>query len=299
MAPPHAMRSGDTDLAETLRTTGLTAPAPVAVEFVNSSAPRLMDAVRELWSYRELFFFLAWRDITIRYRQTLLGAAWAVVQPIVTMVVFTFLFGVVVKVPTNGIPAPIFYLSALLPWLYFAATIAASGNSLVGNGYLIKKIYFPRVVLPASGALVGLVDFGIGVLILIAMMAYYGVLSWSLLLWVPLTALLCLFSFAVGTLLSALNVKYRDVKHAIPFLVQIWLFLTPVIYPSSSIPKRFQLLITLNPLTGIIEAFRTATVPSAPLDWGALGISTGIALVVLLAGLAYFRQAEGYFSDIV
>jgi len=205
----------------------------------------------------------------------------------------------VVKVPTNGIPAPIFYLSALLPWLYFSATIAASGNSLVGNGYLIKKIYFPRIVLPASGALVGLVDFAIGVVILAVMIAYYHVLSWNLLLWIPLTLLLWLFSFAVGTLLSALNVKYRDVKHAIPFLVQIWLFLTPVIYPSSSIPRRFQPLITLNPLTGIIEAFRSATVPTAPLDWGALGVSLGITLVILLGGLAYFRQAEGYFSDIV
>jgi lipopolysaccharide transport system permease protein len=269
------------------------------VEFVNSNTPRLLDAARELWIYRELFFFLAWRDITIRYRQTMLGAAWAIVQPLVTMVVFTFLFGVVAKMPTNGIPAPIFYLSALLPWQYFSSTITASGNSLVGNGDLIKKVYFPRIVLPASGALVGLVDLGIGVLILVVMMAYYHVLSWSLVLWAPLTCLLWLFSFAVGTLLSALNVKYRDVKHAIPFLVQIWMFLTPVIYPSSAIPKRFQLLISLNPLTGIIETFRSATMPSAPLKWGALGIASGITLAILLAGLAYFRHAEGQFSDIV
>ena len=180
------------------------------------------------------------------------------------MVVFTFLFGVIVKVPTNGIPAPIFYFSALLPWIYFAGTMNTAGNSLVGNGDLIKKVYFPRLVLPATGALIGLVDLAIGAVILTIMMAYFGVLSWRLLLWLPLTALLWLFSFSVGVLLSAINVKYRDVKHAIPFMVQIWLFLTPVIYPTKAIPPRFSWLLALNPLTGIIEAFRSTTVPSVP-----------------------------------
>ena len=274
------------------------APKPVE-EYASSNAPGLIESARELWSYRELFFFLAWRDITIRYRQTILGAVWAVLQPVVTMVVFTFLFGVIVKVPTNGIPAPIFYFSALLPWLYFAATMNTAGNSLVGNGDLIKKVYFPRLVLPASGALIGLVDMAIGAIILALMMAYYGVLSWRMLLWLPLTVLLWSFCFGVGVLLSAINVKYRDVKHAIPFMVQIWLFLTPVIYPTKAIPPRFSWLLSLNPLSGIIEAFRATTVPSAPFEWSSLLLSIGATVVILIVGVTYFRRVEGYFTDIV
>jgi len=270
-----------------------------AVEWVSSDSPSLLSSLKELWSYRELLFFLAWRDITIRYRQTVLGIAWAVLQPLVTMVVFTVLFGVVVKVPTDGIPAPIFYFSGLLPWLFFANAVPASGASLLGNGYLIKKIYFPRLALPAATALVALVDFAIGVVILIVMMIYYDVMSWRLLLWLPLTLLLWLFSFALGAYLSALNVKYRDVKHAIPFLVQTLVFITPVIYPSSLVPDRFRFLIDLNPLTGLIESFRSATVPVAALDWQALAISGGVTIVLLFLSLAYFRHAEGYFSDIV
>src|SRR4051812_7401677 len=160
-----------------------TALAPTSEEYATSAKPTLAEAVRDIWSYRELFFFLAWRDITIRYRQTILGAAWAVLQPLITMLVFTFLFGVVVKVDTGGIPAPIFYFSGLLPWIYFAATVGNAGNSLVVNGDLLKKVYFPRLTLPGAGALVGLADMAIGALILVAMMAYYGVLSWRLILW--------------------------------------------------------------------------------------------------------------------
>src|SRR4051812_27766480 len=175
--------------ASTMALPSAAVPAKV-VEHTSSATPTLLEAVRDLWSYRELFFFLAWRDITIRYRQTALGAAWAVLQPLITMFVFTFLFGRVVKVNTGGIPGPIFYFSALLPWLYFAATISSAGNSLVSNGDLIKKVYFPRLILPGSGALVPLADLAISAVILVAMMAYYGVLSWRLVLWLPLTALL-------------------------------------------------------------------------------------------------------------
>jgi len=269
------------------------------VEYTTSATPTLVEAARDLWSYRELFFFLAWRDITIRYRQTILGAAWAVLQPMITMLVFTFLFGVVVKVDTGGIPAPIFYFSALLPWMYFAATVTNAGNSLVGNGDLIKKVYFPRLILPASGALVAVADLAIGALILVVMMAYYDVLSWRLVLWLPLTALLFAFSFGMGVVLSAVNVKYRDVKHAIPFMVQIWMFLTPVIYPAKAVPGQFRWLLAINPLTGIIEAFRATVAPSAPFDRLSLLFSLAATILVLIIGTTYFRRVEGTFTDIV
>lgn len=269
------------------------------VEYTTSGSPSLLEGARDLWSYRELFFFLAWRDITIRYRQTILGAAWAVLQPMITMLVFTFLFGVVVKVDTGGIPAPIFYFSALLPWMYFAATVTNAGNSLVSNGELIKKVYFPRLILPGAGALVGLADFAIGALILIAMMIYYGVLGWRVILWLPLTALLFAFSFGMGVVLSAANVKYRDVKYAIPFMIQIWMFLTPVIYPTKAIPHEFRWLLALNPLSGIIEAFRATVAPTLPFDRSSLWLSIGATLLFLIVGMFYFRRVEGYFTDIV
>jgi len=275
------------------------AASPKAVEYTSSGNPSLLEEARDLWSYRELFFFLAWRDITIRYRQTILGAAWAVLQPVITMLVFTFLFGVVVKVDTGGMPAPIFYFSALLPWLYFAATVSNAGNSLVSNGDLIKKVYFPRLILPGAGALIGLADMAIGALILVAMMAYYGVLTWRLVLWLPLTGLLFAFSFGVGVVLSAINVKYRDVKHAIPFMIQIWMFLTRVIYPTNAIPSRFRWILTLNPLSGIIDAFRATVAPSASFDTSSLLLSIAATILVLIIGTTYFRRVEGYFTDIV
>jgi lipopolysaccharide transport system permease protein len=270
-----------------------------AMEYTTSGNPSLMEAARDLWSYRELFFYLAWRDITIRYRQTVLGAAWAVLQPLITMLVFTFLFGVVVKVDTGGIPAPIFYFSALLPWMYFSATVTNAGNSLVSNGDLIKKVYFPRLILPGAGALVGLADFAIGALILVAMMAYYGVLGWRVILWLPLTVLLFAFSFGMGVVLSAANVKYRDVKYAIPFMIQIWMFLTPVIYPTKAIPHQFRWLLALNPLSGIIEAFRATVAPTLPFDRSSLWLSIGATVLFLIVGMFYFRRVEGYFTDIV
>ena len=273
--------------------------SPLPRAFTISGAPSLAETVREVWAYRELLVFLAWRDITIRYRQTLLGASWALLQPLATMAVFAFLFGRVVKVPTNGLPVPLFYLSALLPWIYFSTTVTTAGNSLLANSELIKKVYFPRIILPASGALIGLMDLAVGGVVLVAMIGYYDLLSWRLLLWIPLTALLWLFGAGVAAFLAAVSVRYRDVKYAIPFLIQIWLFVTPVIYPMTAVPPRFALLLSINPLSGIIEAFRATTTPSALVDWPQLGVSALLTAVTLAVSFAYFRRAEGYFTDVV
>jgi lipopolysaccharide transport system permease protein len=260
----------------------------------------IREWLKELWQYRELFYFFTWRDIKIRYRQTVLGALWAVLQPFFTMVVFSVIFSGIGKMPTDGIPSPIFYFAALLPWLYFSTTLSQSGNSLASNANLITKIYFPRVILPATPVLAGLVDLFIGTLVLVGMMVYYQFApTWKLLLWPVLIVPLAFLTFAVGAFLSALNVKYRDVKYVIPFLIQLLLFATPIIYPISAVPERFQWLIALNPLTGIIEAFRAICVPDRLIDWGTLGISTALTLVLVFASMVYFNKIEGSFSDIV
>ena len=254
----------------------------------------------EFWQYRELFFFFVWRDIKIRYKQTVLGATWAIIQPFFTMVVFTLFFGKLANMPSDGIPYPIFSYSALVPWTYFSGALSLSGNSLISNSNLLTKVYFPRVAIPASSVLSGLVDFGIASLLLIVMMAYYHIQpGWGLLLWPVLTIPLVLLALGVGMIISALNVKYRDIKFAIPFFIQLWLFITPIIYPTSIIPERFRVLIALNPLSGIIEAFRFAILPSRHLDWQLLLISLAITLFILIIGFVYFQKAERVFADII
>lgn len=259
-----------------------------------------MEAIQDLWRYRELFYFLAWRDVKIRYKQTALGIAWAVLQPLMTMVVFTLLFGKLGNLPNDGIPYPVFYFAALLPWTYFSATLVNSGNSLVVNANLLTKVYFPRMILPSSAAVSGLVDFGVGFVLLLGIMAYYGIVPGSgLLLW-PLL-LMHLFALALGVsmILAALNVKYRDVKYTLPFLVQLWLFATPVIYPTSMIPEQYRPLLALNPLTGIIDAFRSALVPVKSIDWQLLSVSSLITVIVLAVAIVYFKRTERAFADLV
>jgi len=259
-----------------------------------------METLRDLWRYRELFYFLAWRDVKVRYKQTALGVGWAVLQPLLTMVVFTLLFGRLANMPNDGIPYPLFYFGALLPWMYFSATLANSGNSLVLNANLITKVYFPRVILPTSAAFSGLVDFAIGCILLSGIMAYYGVApGWKLLLWPPLVVLLFALALGVSMTLAALNVKYRDIKYTLPFLVQLWLFVTPVIYPTSIIPDRYRMLVALNPLSGLIDAFRSSLVPARPIDWQLLWVSALVTVALFVAGAAYFRQTERTFADIV
>lgn len=259
-----------------------------------------MEMFREFWNYRELFFFMIWKDIKVRYKQTLLGASWAVLQPFFAMLVFTLFFGNLAKIPSDGIPYPIFSYSALLPWTFFAGALGQAGNSLVNSRSLITKVYFPRMTIPVSAALSGMVDFAIAFLVLLGMMAYYGVpLTWNLLLWPLISLPLVMLALGIGIILSALNVKYRDIKYVIPFAVQIWLFVTPVIYPASMIPERYRVLMALNPLCGIIEAFRSTLLPGRSVDWNLLWVCLPMTVAILAVAVLYFRKAEAAFADII
>ena len=255
---------------------------------------------REIWNYRELLYFLTKRDIKVRYKQTVLGGLWAVIQPAFTMLVFTLFFGRLAKMPSDGLPYPIFVYAGLLPWTYFANAISASGNSLVGSSNLITKVYFPRLVVPASAALAGLLDFFIALFVLAALMIWYQFLPGPAILLFPfLVALTFLCAVGVGLWLSALNVQYRDIRYAIPFLIQVWMFVSPVIYPVSLVHGNYQWLLALNPMGGVIHAYRAALLGHQPIDWGLLGLSTLIILALFLGGLYYFRRMEKVFADVV
>ena len=256
--------------------------------------------LRELWDYRELFYFLALRDIKVRYKQTALGVLWAIIQPLFTMVIFTVVFGKLANISTDGVPRPVFYFSALLPWIYFSSSLSSAGMSLVSNADMLRKIYFPRMILPAAAALVGLLDFLIGSVLLIGFVVYYELpMGWNLLLWPVLVVPLVMLALGAGTFLAAVNVKYRDIKYAIPFGIQLLLFVTPIIYPSSVFPEEFRWLLALNPLTGLIEAFRYAVTPTYVVDWNGLWLSVGTTVVIFIFGVAYFRRTEKAFADIV
>lgn len=256
--------------------------------------------LREIWSYREVLYFLTKRDIKVRYKQTVLGGLWAVIQPAFTMVVFTLFFGKLAKVPSDGLPYPIFVYAGLLPWTYFANAVAASSNSLVGSANLITKVYFPRLMVPASAALAGLLDLFIALFVLGALMIYYQFMPGvGLLLFPFLVALTFLCAVGVGLWLSALNVQYRDIRYAIPFLVQIWMFLSPVIYPVSLVQEKYQWLLALNPMGGVIHAYRASLLGHQPVDWPLLILSAAIIVALFLGGLCYFRRMEKVFADIV
>jgi lipopolysaccharide transport system permease protein len=255
---------------------------------------------KEIWNYRELLYFLTKRDIKVRYKQTVLGGLWAVIQPVFTMLVFTLFFGRLAKMPSEGLPYPIFVYAALLPWTYFANAVSASGNSLVGSSNLITKVYFPRIVVPASAALAGLLDFLIALFVLAALMVYYQFMPGPGILLFPfLVALTFLSAVGVGLWLSALNVQYRDIRYAIPFLIQVWMFVSPVIYPVSLVQGKYQWLLALNPMGGVIHAYRAALLGHQPIDWGLLGLSALIILALFLGGLYYFRRMEKVFADVV
>lgn len=254
----------------------------------------------ELWRYRELLYFLAWRDVKVRYKQAALGTAWAILQPLLTMIVFTLFFGKLAGVPSDGIPYPLFSYCALVLWTYFAAVIAQAGQSLVSNTNLITKVYFPRVALPASTSVSALVDVSFGLAFLVLMMVYYRTPpSWSL-LWAPVFLIaLVLISTGTSLILAALNVRYRDIKYVIPFLVQLWLFVTPVIYPITLIPERFKTLAALNPLAGIVEGFRACVFPGYRFDPMLTTMSFSVTVLVFLIGVVYFRKTERSFADVI
>ncbi|MBB6049273.1 ABC transporter permease [Armatimonas rosea] len=256
---------------------------------------------RELWRYRELLYFLTWRDVKIRYKQTALGAAWAILQPVMTMIVFSLLFGRLAGMDTRtgGVPYPIYVFAGLLPWTFFSTALANSGNSVVGSANLITKVYFPRLIIPLASAGAGLVDLAISFSVLLVMMVWYKIALTAQLFLVPLFLFgTVLAATGVGTLLSALTVAYRDFRYVVPFLVQIWMFITPVIYPSSIIPKEWRWVQALNPMAGLIDGFR-ASFLGRPLEWGNILISLAVSIALFFMGVFYFRSVERRFADII
>jgi lipopolysaccharide transport system permease protein len=255
--------------------------------------------LRDLWTYRELLYFLAWRDVKVRYKQTVLGAAWAILQPLLTMVVFTVLFGRLARMPTDGEPYPLFCYAALLPWNFFVNAVGSSSSSLVANNNLITKVYFPRLVIPAAAVAAALVDLAIASAVLIVLMPFYGIgLHSGLLMLLPLVLATALFTAAVGAWSAAMNVKYRDVRYALPFAIQLLMFLTPIIYPVSFVPARWRWALSLNPMSGIVQGFRDA-VFERPFQWRALSLSFTMALGLALLAAFIFRRMERQFADII
>jgi lipopolysaccharide transport system permease protein len=254
----------------------------------------------EIWEYRELMYFLVWRDIKVRYKQTALGAAWAVIQPLFTMIVFSLFFGRLAKVPSDGVPYPIFSFTALVPWTFFATALNMSSNSLVGSANLVQKVYFPRLIIPVATVLSGLVDLAIAMLVLFGMMAWYHVApTWNA-VWLPVFVLLALISaLAVGLWLSALNVEYRDVRFLVPFLAQLWMYATPVAYPSSLLHDPWRTVFGLNPMAGVVEGFRWALLGIDSRPGPMVAVSSTAAILLLVTGAFYFRRMERTFADVV
>ena len=270
------------------------------VSFIRPAESWASIGLKELWEYRELLYFLTWRDIKVRYKQTALGAAWAVIQPIFMMLVFSLFFGKLGKIPSDGIPYPIFTFCALLPWQLFAHALTESSNSLVSNQNLITKVYFPRLVVPISAVLGGLMDFAIAFVILLGMMVWYGIVpSWAIVTLPGFLLLAIMTALAVGLWLSALNVQYRDVRYTINFLVQFWMFATPIAYSSSLVPERWRPFYGLNPMAGVVEGFRWALLGKANPNGALLAVSVAVVVLLLIGGLYYFRRMEQEFADVV
>jgi lipopolysaccharide transport system permease protein len=275
-------------------------PPVKAVLVLSPKSGRLVASITELWHFRELLYFLTWRDLKVRYKQTALGAAWAILQPLLTMLIFTLFFGRVVKVPSDGIPYPLFSYTGLLIWTYFANSITNASMSVVGNAALITKIYMPRMGLVIGPIFAALVDFGLGFILLLGLMLWYGIVPPAAVLVLPALVLLTLlFALGVGLLLAALNVKYRDIRYAIPFLIQIWLFSTPIAYPASLIHGTWRTVYAANPMVSIVNGFRYALLGDSPGSLSGYIVSVAVILTILALGLFYFHRTERSFADVI
>jgi lipopolysaccharide transport system permease protein len=256
--------------------------------------------LRELWEFRELLYFFAWRDIKVRYKQTVMGVLWAIIQPFLTMVIFSLFFGRLANIPSDGLPYPVFSFAALVPWTFFSNALAQASNSLVVNANMIKKIYFPRLALPIATVLAGVIDFALSFVVLLGIMLYYGITPTINILWLPLFLLLAFVaSLGVSLWLAALNVQFRDVRYTIPFLTQVWLFMTPIAYPSSSIPESWRTLYGLNPMVGVVDGFRWALLGTDTMSGNVIIASTLVALTLFISGAFYFRRMEQSFADVL
>jgi len=254
----------------------------------------------ELRQYRDLFYFLVSRNIKVKYKQTVLGGLWAIIQPFLAMLVFTLFFGKLAKMPSDGVPYPVFSYTALVAWTYFATSISGAGNSLIGDSRLISKVYFPRLIIPLSPVLAGLLDFTIAFVVLIGMMFYFHIHPTVMILFVPfLVILMMLTASGVGLFLAALNAKYRDIRYTIPFLVQLWMFASPIVYPASMIPEKYRLVYALNPMVGVIEGFRSALLGTGSFPVQMILVSTLVSAGLFIIGVFYFKQTERHFADII
>lgn len=290
----------DAKAAEEIRSHREAGDAHSSITVIEPSKGWVSLRLGEVWNYRELLFFLTWRDIKVRYKQTLLGAAWAIIQPLFTMAVFSLFFGKLAKIPSDNIPYPIFSFAALVPWTFFANGLAQSSNSLVGSSSLITKVYFPRLIVPISSVTSGVVDFVLAFTVLLAMMFSYSVVPTIKILWVPLFLLLALVTaLGVGFWLSAFNVKYRDVHYVVPFLTQFWMYATPIAYPSSLLSGYWRTIYGLNPMVGVVEGFRWALLDTKTAPGPMIAVSSLAALVILITGAFYFRRMEKSFADVV
>lgn len=266
---------------------------------IKASKPWAPLDLRYLWSYRELLYFLIWRDIKVRYKQTLLGASWAILQPLIMMLIFTFFLSKVARLPTEGVPSPLFYYAGFSLWTFFSNGVMGGANSLIGNTNLITKVYFPRLIIPCAAVLAGLVDFAIASILFVPMLFYFQVgLTWNLLWLLPISVVITTLALGAGVLFSALNTKYRDVRYALPFLLQVWMFVSPVIYPSSLVPPAYRWLFILNPLTGIIESYRSSLF-GQPFDWFALAYSVLFTFILLSVAAYTFRRMEKSFAEVI
>jgi lipopolysaccharide transport system permease protein len=254
----------------------------------------------ELWQYRELLYFMAWRDIKVRYKQTVIGILWAIIQPFMTMIVFTLFFGRMAQLPTDGLPYPIFYYAGLLPWTFFSGGIRQASNSLIEGSNMVKRVYFPRMVMPIGAILSLVLDFALAFLLLLGMMVYYGLQPTVNVIWLPLLLVLAFITaLGIGLWLSALNVQFRDIRYALPFLIQLWLFITPVVYPASLLSESWRAIYALNPMVGVVEGFRWALLGTDTRPGFTIVISTVTAIILLLSGAFYFKRVERTFADVI